>query len=129
MRSGAPMHVSESFQVLAIDDGSGTFRPVRDGGQVLTRGWWVGVLHDDGTASFEQVEAPSQRQRRIAVVLPYDPLHESVCPSCGSLWTEYHPVPGMGRCHACGFLWEFLDHQRTYGEHVPQVRSDGGQDD
>lgn len=38
----------------------------------------------------------------MSLVLPFNPRYTTFCPSCGSVYTEWHPAEGWGRCHAAG---------------------------
>lgn len=53
------------------------------------------------------------------VILPHRREWESLCPSCGSPSTEYHPVERYGRCYdppmGCGFRWTFQHYSVPVG--------------
>lgn len=46
-------------------------------------------------------------------IIPHHPYHESHCPYCLSVQTEYHPNERWGKCHAagCGKSWRFLPYR------------------
>ena len=60
-----------------------------------------------------------------SLMIPFNRLHETVCPFCHSLGTEYHPNLRWGRCHECGRSWTFPPYKRPLNDWNPALRANG----